>query len=197
MLLDRGVAAVAFVGQHARANREAAVMAHSYSSLGIQKILVNGSEAGEIETRAALAGSFGVPVILLSGDRAAAKRPARHCAAGGSGGCEGGARLLFLRLAVGGSLADADQREGSRGLAETGAGQTLSRRGNRSRSWWNSPTRSTPAPNAVLPPRRGPRRTADAALSWRELPRRLDALQRPLSAACRNTAVTGGLQRER
>ncbi len=72
MMLDRGLAAVAFVGQHARANREKAVMAHSYSSLGIQKILMNGREAGEIETRAALAGWFGVPVVFLSGDQAAA-----------------------------------------------------------------------------------------------------------------------------
>jgi len=72
MMLERGFAAVAFVGQHARANREAAVMAHSYSSLGIQRILMNGREVGEIETRAALAGWFGVPVVFLSGDQAAA-----------------------------------------------------------------------------------------------------------------------------
>ena len=47
-------------------------MAHSYSSLGIQRILMNGREVGEIETRAALAGWFGVPVVFLSGDQAAA-----------------------------------------------------------------------------------------------------------------------------
>ncbi len=72
MMLERGFAAVAFVGQHARANRAPAVMAHSYSSLGIQRILMNGREVGEIETRAALAGWFGVPVVFLSGDQAAA-----------------------------------------------------------------------------------------------------------------------------
>lgn len=72
MLLDRGYSAVAFVGQHARANSSAAVMAHSYSSLGIQRILMNGRDVGEIETRAALAGAFDVPVIFLSGDQAAA-----------------------------------------------------------------------------------------------------------------------------
>jgi D-amino peptidase len=72
MLMERGFAAVAFVGQHARANREAAVMAHSYSSLGIQRMLMNGREVGEIETRAALAGAFGIPVVFLSGDQAAA-----------------------------------------------------------------------------------------------------------------------------
>ena len=47
-------------------------MAHSYSSLGIQRILMNGREVGEVETRAALAGWFGVPVVFLSGDQAAA-----------------------------------------------------------------------------------------------------------------------------
>jgi D-amino peptidase len=72
MLLDRGFAAVAFVGQHARANRSPAVMAHSYSSLGIQRIVMNGREVGEIETRTALAGWFGTPVVFLSGDQAAA-----------------------------------------------------------------------------------------------------------------------------
>jgi D-amino peptidase len=72
MMLERGFSAVALVGQHARANRETAVMAHSYSSQGIQRILMNGREVGEIETRAALAGWFGVPVVFLSGDQAAA-----------------------------------------------------------------------------------------------------------------------------
>lgn len=72
MLMERRFAAVAFIGQHARANRTPAVMAHSYSSLGIQRLLMNGEEVGEIETRAALAGWYGTPVILLAGDQAAA-----------------------------------------------------------------------------------------------------------------------------
>jgi len=72
-LMDRDFSALAFVGQHARANRKAAVMAHSYSSLGIQRLLMNGKEVGEIETASALAGWFGVPVILLTGDQAAAE----------------------------------------------------------------------------------------------------------------------------
>jgi D-amino peptidase len=72
MTMERGYAAVAFVGQHGRANSRAGVMAHSYSSLGIQKMLMNGKPVGEIETRTALAGWYGVPVILLSGDQAAA-----------------------------------------------------------------------------------------------------------------------------
>jgi D-amino peptidase len=71
MTLDRGYAAVAFVGQHSKAGTGAAIMAHSYDSLGIQNMLLNGKPVGEIEVRAAMAGHFGIPVIFLSGDRAA------------------------------------------------------------------------------------------------------------------------------
>lgn len=74
MLMERHYSAVAFVGQHARANTQGGVMAHSYSSLGIQNLLMNGNPVGEIETRTALAGWYGTPVIFLSGDQAAAEQ---------------------------------------------------------------------------------------------------------------------------
>ena len=73
MNLERGYAAVAFLGQHSLAGVKAGIMAHSYSSLGIQNMLMNGKPAGEIATRAALAGWYNVPVIFLSGDQTAAK----------------------------------------------------------------------------------------------------------------------------
>jgi len=73
MTLERRYTAVAFVGQHAMANVPNAIMAHSYSSLGIQDMKLNGKPVGEIETRAALAGYYGSPVIFLSGDAAAAR----------------------------------------------------------------------------------------------------------------------------
>jgi D-amino peptidase len=71
MTLERKYAAVAFVGQHSMANVRAGIMAHSYSSLGIQNMLMNGQPTGEIGTRTALAGWFNTPVIFLSGDVAA------------------------------------------------------------------------------------------------------------------------------
>jgi D-amino peptidase len=74
MLMDRGFAGLAFVGQHARANSPRGVMAHSFSSLGIQNMLVNGRPVGEIETNSAIAGAFKVPAIFLSGDRAAVEQ---------------------------------------------------------------------------------------------------------------------------
>ena len=72
MTLDRGYAAIAFLGQHSKAGVRAGIMAHSYSSLGIQNILLNGKPVGETETRTMLAGWYKTPVILLTGDQAAA-----------------------------------------------------------------------------------------------------------------------------
>ncbi len=73
MTMERGYAGVAFVGQHSLAGVRAGIMAHSYSSLGIQNMLMNGQPVGEIGTRAALAGFYKIPVILLTGDQTAAK----------------------------------------------------------------------------------------------------------------------------
>lgn len=72
MLMDRHFSAVAYVGQHSKANVRGGIMAHSYSSLGIQNMLLNGKAVGEIDVIAAMAGHFGTPVIMLSGDQAAA-----------------------------------------------------------------------------------------------------------------------------
>ncbi len=73
MTMERGYSAVAFIGQHSMAGTQAGIMAHSYSSLGIQNMRLNGKPVGEIETRTALAGWYNVPVIFLSGDQAAAR----------------------------------------------------------------------------------------------------------------------------
>ena len=72
MMMERRFSAVAYVGQHSKANIRGGIMAHSYSSLGIQNMLLNGKPVGEIDVIAAMAGHFGVPVIMLSGDKAAA-----------------------------------------------------------------------------------------------------------------------------
>ena len=72
MLMERRWSAVAYVGQHSKANVKGGVMAHSYSSQGIQMMKLNGKPVGEIDMIAALAGHFGSPAIFLSGDKAAA-----------------------------------------------------------------------------------------------------------------------------
>jgi len=72
MLMERHFSAVAYVGQHSKANVRGGIMAHSYSSLGIQNMLLNGKAVGEIDVIAAMAGHFATPAIMLSGDQAAA-----------------------------------------------------------------------------------------------------------------------------
>src|SRR5438876_6595376 len=56
MLLERHFSGVAYVGQHSKANIRGGIMAHSYSSLGIQNMLLNGKPVGEIDVIAAIAG---------------------------------------------------------------------------------------------------------------------------------------------
>lgn len=84
--LDPSYSAVIFIGQHAMAGARNAILSHSYSSLGIQNIWVNGKPTGEIGGRVMLAGYFGIPVIMLSGDTAACAElhtyvPEAECAA--------------------------------------------------------------------------------------------------------------------
>jgi D-amino peptidase len=71
--LDSSYSAVVFIGQHAMAGAEKGILSHSYSSEGIQNIWVNNKPVGEIGGRVMLAGAFGLPVIMLSGDTAACR----------------------------------------------------------------------------------------------------------------------------
>lgn len=61
MLMDRRFSAVAYIGQHSKANIRGGIMAHSYSSLGIQNMLLNGKPVGEIDVIAAMAGHLEPP----------------------------------------------------------------------------------------------------------------------------------------
>lgn len=83
--LDSSYSAVIFVGQHAMAGAKKGILNHSYNSLGVQNMWVNNLRVGEIGGRVMLAGIFGIPVIMLSGDRAACKElralvPQAECA---------------------------------------------------------------------------------------------------------------------
>lgn len=73
MELDSTYSAVVFIGQHAMAGTGRGILSHSYDSRGIQNIWVNNQPTGEIGARTMLAGYFGVPVVMLSGDAAACK----------------------------------------------------------------------------------------------------------------------------
>ena len=69
--IDGGFDAAMFIGYHARAGTAHAIIDHTYTDR-VYEVRVNGQPFGEVGLNAALAGSFGVPVALVSGDRALA-----------------------------------------------------------------------------------------------------------------------------
>lgn len=69
--IDRTFDAVFFIGYHSKRGTRLGFLEHSFSSSTVSEIRVNGESFGEIGINSALAGSFGVPVVLVTGDRAA------------------------------------------------------------------------------------------------------------------------------
>ncbi|MGC4790362.1 M55 family metallopeptidase [Micromonospora sp. DT178] len=65
--LEMGVDALLLVGYHARAGAGPAVLAHTMSD-AVLDVRLNGRPTGEIGMNTAVAGHFGVPVVLISGD---------------------------------------------------------------------------------------------------------------------------------
>lgn len=61
---------VFLVGYHAPAGTEFGQMDHTYSSSSYYRITINGKEVGEAEINALYASELGVPVGLITGDRA-------------------------------------------------------------------------------------------------------------------------------
>jgi D-amino peptidase len=57
-----------FIGYHAAAGTEGAVLDHTYSGRLLYEVRLNGESVTEAELNAALAGTFGVPVGLVTGD---------------------------------------------------------------------------------------------------------------------------------
>ena len=66
--LDESTAGVFLIAYHAMAGSDGGVLSHSYSSTGIQDMWLNDVAVGEIGLDAALAGTLGVPVLLVTSD---------------------------------------------------------------------------------------------------------------------------------
>ncbi|MEO0094502.1 MAG: M55 family metallopeptidase [candidate division WOR-3 bacterium] len=66
--LNENFDVVFFIGYHAMVGTEAGMMDHSYSSSLIYNIKINGQYVGESEINAGIAGHYGVPLGLVSGD---------------------------------------------------------------------------------------------------------------------------------
>jgi D-amino peptidase len=68
--LEQGCDAALFVGMHAMAGVADGVLSHTVSGEAWQNLRFNGTLVGETGINAALCGHFGVPVLLVTGDRA-------------------------------------------------------------------------------------------------------------------------------
>ena len=69
--IEAGHDAAFFIGYHARAGTQNAILDHTYTDR-ILDVRVNGTSMGELGLNATLAGSYGVPLVLVSGDQALA-----------------------------------------------------------------------------------------------------------------------------
>jgi D-amino peptidase len=74
--LNSSVDAAFFTGYHAKAG-DCATLAHTFSD-SIYSVAVNGKACSEALLNAALAGSYGVPVVLITGDRSIVDEAARE-----------------------------------------------------------------------------------------------------------------------
>ena len=66
----RGSDAAIFLGYHAMAGTEKAVLDHTFDQHTIYGLAINGRKMGETGVNALLCGALGVPVIMVSGDDA-------------------------------------------------------------------------------------------------------------------------------
>ncbi len=65
--VELGVDAVCMVGYHSRAQGRG-ILAHTINGFAFARIVVNGHESSEASIYGALAGAYGAPVVMLSGD---------------------------------------------------------------------------------------------------------------------------------
>ena len=71
--LEQGCDAALFVGMHAMAGTQDGNMNHTVSGRDYQRLWFNGAEVGETGINAALCGTWGCPVLLVTGDEASCR----------------------------------------------------------------------------------------------------------------------------
>jgi D-amino peptidase len=71
--IDDSFGAALFIGYHASTGNTAGVRAHTISSAHFADVRINGVSVSEAALSAAIAGHFGVPIVMISGDDAIVK----------------------------------------------------------------------------------------------------------------------------
>lgn len=117
--VDGGFDAAFFIGFHASINTPAAVRAHTFSSARYFDVTLNGQHASEALVNAAVAGHFGVPVVLLTGDNAIVDEVHRTVGADIEG--------VVVKRAIGYHSADSLSPDAARRLIREGAARAIGR----------------------------------------------------------------------
>jgi D-amino peptidase len=68
--LEQGCDAALFIGMHAKAGTPDGVLSHTVSGQAWRELQFNGTSVGETGINAALCGTWGCPVVLVTGDEA-------------------------------------------------------------------------------------------------------------------------------
>ena len=67
--VDSGVDGAFFIGYHARAGSLNAILDHTWSSVRVANVWLNGQLTGEFGLNASVCGHFNVPALMISGDQ--------------------------------------------------------------------------------------------------------------------------------
>src|SRR3954466_9037820 len=116
--LEQGCDAALFVGMHARAGTGDGVLNHTVSGVDWQNLWFNGTQVGETGINAALCGTWGCPVLLVTGDDAACRE--------GTALLGDGLTTVSVKQGLGVKSARMLAPRRARELVEAGAKQALS-----------------------------------------------------------------------
>jgi D-amino peptidase len=106
-----------FIGYHAAAGTQAAVLDHTYSGRLFYEVRVNGEPVTEAELNAAVAGTYGVPVGLVTGDDKICAVAAKRIP---------GIRTVVVKEAFGRNVARSLHPEGAREAIRKAAAEAVS-----------------------------------------------------------------------
>ena len=107
-----------FVGYHAGAGSKAGILDHTYYGRVVNRLRVNGRDWNETAINAAVCGSLGVPVVLVTGDSTVCAQAKEHL---------GDVETVTVKEAITRYAARAIHPEKARGLIRAGAARAVRR----------------------------------------------------------------------
>ncbi|MBV9271187.1 MAG: M55 family metallopeptidase [Candidatus Eremiobacteraeota bacterium] len=118
--LSREDAGTFFTGYHARAGAMNGALAHTYTAETIYEVRINGIACSEALLNAGMAGYYGIPVLLISGDRTIVEETQQHLP---------WVRGVIVKESIGHYSADSMTPSAAQAAIRAGAKQAMTDRG--------------------------------------------------------------------